>query len=245
MIGTLLFGGTDLASACTIQDLSEFWSSADVRGDLPVYAGVPGASATRRPVAAQLRTAQVAVRGASGAGTEAAVAAVKALVKPGIAQTVTRRKLTTAGLLDATQTAITHGVAERWVTAYLCQLLIPVETLDGPWLGASQAIGAAGTVTIVGDSPTRAITATLSAGAASPVVANSTNGYSFRYVGTVPTGGVTVDMRTRRATKVSDSSDVSSALKWSKDDPFQLDPGSQTITVSAGSVSFTYLPAYV
>ena len=38
--------------------------------------------------------------------------------------------------------------------------------------------------------------------------------------------------------------DLSSALKWSKDDPFQLDPGSQTLTVSAGTASFTYLPAY-
>ena len=71
---------------------------------------------------------------------------------------------------------------------------------------------------------------------------NATNGYTFRYVGTVPSGGVVVDVVNRTA--MNGSTNVSSALKWSKDDPFQLDPGSQTLTVSAGTVSFTYYPAY-
>lgn len=109
---------------------------------------------------------------------------------------------------------------------------------------ATSISSAAGTQSIAGDRPTRKMTATLSAGAANPVVTNSTNGYTFRYVGTVPTGGVAVDIEARRATKVSDSSDVSSALKWSKAAPFQLDAGSNTITVSAGTCALSYYPAY-
>jgi hypothetical protein len=243
MIGTLLFSGSDLASVARILDLSEFWSSADLRGDLPTSSGMDGATPLRRPVAAQVRTAQVSVSGSSAAATEAAVDAVKSLVKPNVAHTLTRRKVTASGLLDVTQSAITRGVAERWTTEYLCQLLISVETLDGPWYGASESIAAVGTVTIKGDSPTRKITATLSAGAVNPVVTNASNGYTFRYVGTVPTGGVVVDVLARKATGTA--GDLSSALKWSKDDPFQLDPGAQTLAVSAGTASFTYYPAYV
>lgn len=115
----------------------------------------------------------------------------------------------------------------------------------GPFLGASEAIAAVGAVTVKGDVPTVAITATLSAGAVDPVVANSGNGYLFRYVGTVPAGGVLVDVRNRTATRIADSVDVSSALRWSKADLFQLDPGGQTITTTDGTVSFTYLPAYL
>jgi hypothetical protein len=120
-----------------------------------------------------------------------------------------------------------------------------METIDGPWYGASEAIAAVGAVTIKGDSPTRKITATLSAGAVNPVVSND-NGYSFRLVDTVvPAGGVLVDVLARTATGITGSVPMSSALKWSKDDPFQLDPGAQTLAVSSGTASFTYSPAYV
>jgi hypothetical protein len=119
-------------------------------------------------------------------------------------------------------------------------------TLLGFWYPSTATTipSAAGTQSITGDRPTRKITATLSAAASSPVVTNSTNGYSFRYLGTVPTGGVTVDVETRRATKVSDSSDVSSALRWAKAVPFQLDAGSNVITVSSGTCALSYYPAY-
>jgi hypothetical protein len=248
MSGTLLFSGTDLASLVdVVEDLSDFWSGADSRGDLPTYAGTSGATAIRRPTDVKVRSAQVSMTdGATLAATEDKVNALKAVLRPGQSQTVTRRKVTSAGNLDVTQTAIVRSaIEERWLSPTTCTLIFAVETLDGPWYAASESIAGAGTVTVKGDTSTRAIAATLSAGAVNPVVTNTTNGYTFRYVGTVPTGGVSVDVKARKATKVSDSSDVSSALKWSKDAPFQLDPGSQTITVSAGTVSFTYLPAYV
>jgi hypothetical protein len=241
--GTLLLSGTDLATVCLVEDLSDLWSSGDLRGDLPVYAGVPGATAARRPVASRVAPGQATVFGDTLAATEDGVAAVKALLKIGQAQTATRRKITGAGNLDATQTVIMHGPAERWLSPTACTLILSVELCDGPWYGASESIAAVGAVTVEGDSPTRKITATLSAGAVDPVITN-TNGYTFRYVGTVPTGGVLVDVRTRKATAITGGADLSSALKWSKDDPFQLDPGSQTLTTSAGTASFTYLPAY-
>lgn len=243
MSGTLLFSGTDLASVCAVEDLSDFWSSSDPRGDLPVYAGIPGATAQRRPVAAKLRTGQVKVSASSLAAAEDAVAAVKALLQIGRAQSATRRKVTGAGNLDTTQSVIVHGADERW-SGPNCRLILSVETIDGPWYGASQSIAAVGTVTIKGDSPTRAITATIAAGAVNPVVTNTTNGYTFRYVGTVPSGGLLVDVRARTATGITGSVNLSANLKWSKDDPFQLDPGSQTLTISTGTASFTYLPAY-
>lgn len=242
MSGTLLFSGTDIATLCDVQDLSDFWTGSDPRGDLAEYAGVSGAVSGRRPIAAKLRNGQVTVVGANLGATEDAVAAVKSLLKIGQSQTITRRKTMGSGNLDTTQSAISRSPEERWLSDTACTLLLAIETIDGPWYGASQSIAAAGTVTIAGDSSTRAITATLAAGAANPVVTNTTNGYTFRYVGTVPTGGVTVDVRARTA--MNGSTNVSSSLKWSKDAPFQFDPGSQTITVSAGTVSFTYLPAY-
>jgi hypothetical protein len=243
MTGTLLLSGTDLASvADVVEDLSEFWSSSDSRGDLPTYAGVPGATAVRRPVSSKMATAQVSFTdGATLAATEDAVAACKAVLRPGQPQTGTRRKVTGAGSLDVTQTVIVRTVEERWLSETACTLLIGVELADGAWYGASEPIAAAGSVTVKGDLPTSRITATLSAGAADPVVSNS-NGYTFRYVGTVPAGDVVVDVAARTA--MAGSTDVSSSLKWSKDAPFQLDPGAQTITVSAGTVSFTYSPAY-
>lgn len=245
MSGSLLFSGIDLATVCDVEDLSDFWSSSDVRGDLPVYAGAPGAGPLRRPISSKVCSGQVTVGGDSLADVEDAVADVKALLKQNQAQTITRRKVTGTGNLDTTQTGITRTAAERWHGKSGCTLLISVELLDGVWLGASEAIAAVGAVTVKGDAPTVAITATLSAGAVDPIVGNSDNGYTFRYVGTVPAGGVLVDVRNRTATAITGSVDVSSSLRWSKADPFQLDPGGQTLTTTAGTVSFTYLPAYL
>jgi hypothetical protein len=245
MSGALLFSGTDLASLCIVEDLSEFWSSSDVRGDLSTYAGVPGASPQRRPMSNQVRSGQVSVVDADTlAQAEDAVAAVKAALRVNRAQTLTRRKVTGAGNLDATQTAIVRTVAERWLNNNTCTLLLGVELCDGYWLGASEAIGAVGAVTVKGDLPTRLVTVTLAAGAVDPVVTNATNGYTFRYIGTVPAGGVSVDVAARRATGITGSVDLSANLRWSKSDPFQLDPGANTLTISSGSASFTYYPAY-
>lgn len=108
---------------------------------------------------------------------------------------------------------------------------------------ATSIADAAGTQSIAGDVRTHKIVATLSAGAVDPVVTNG-NGYTFRYIGTVPAGDLEVDVLTRRATGITGSVDLSANLRWSKGDPFQLDPGDNVITVSAGTCALDYYPAY-
>lgn len=245
--GTLLFGATDLASLCTVEDLTDFWSSSDLRGDLSASAGVDGVTSSPRPVASKVCSGSVVVSGESRADTEDAVADLKAVLRTGASQTVTRRRIVSAGNLDTSQTAIVRNAEERWLGHYDCRLLLGVELLDGLWYGTSQNIAsAAGTQSIAGDTRTRKITATLSAGAVNPVITNTTegNGYSFRYVGTVPPGDVEVDVLTRRVTGLTGSVDLSGNLRWSKSDPFQLDPGDNTITVSSGTCALDYYPAY-
>jgi hypothetical protein len=176
----------------------------------------------------------------------AAVVALRRRCKMRRTVTLTRRMPDPDGSdanIDVTTTARRQTDRPEWIERNnRLQLDIDWLITGGPWLGASVAIPAVGTVTVKGDLPTRHITATLSAGAANPVVTNASNGYTFRFVGTVPTGGVVVDVLARKATGTA--GDLSSALKWSKDDPFQLDPGPQTLTVSDGTASFTYSPAY-
>lgn len=243
--GTLLFSGTDLATLCIVEDLADFWSSSDVRGDLPVYMGVNGSTAMRRPINSKVCSGQLRVVDEDTlAETEDAVAAVKALLRPARSQTVTRRKVTGDGNLDTTQTAIVRTVEERWQSETACTLLIGAELCDGAWAGAEESISTVGAVTIKGDLPTAAIVATIAAGAVDPVLTNTANDFSFRYVGTVPSGGVEVDVANRRATGVTGSVDLSANLRWSKGDLLVFDPGAQTLAISDGSASFTYLPAY-
>lgn len=117
--------------------------------------------------------------------------------------------------------------------------------LLGFWLPATPTTiaSAAGSQSIAGDRPTRRITATLSAGAVNPVITNATNGYSFRYVGTVPVGGVVVDVAARTA--YAGVVNVSSALRWGKTNLLQLDPGVNVLTVSSGTCALDYYPAYL
>lgn len=242
--GTLLFGGTDLASLCIIEDLSDFWSSSDARGDLPTFPGLPGALALQRPVSSKVASGRVTYVADTLAEVEDGVAAVKALLRRGVQQTVTRRKVTGTGNLDATQTVIVRTVEERWLGGAACTLLFGAELCDGVWYGSSVNIAsAAGTQSIAGEEPTRRMTITLATGAARTVT-NTTNGYAFTYSNSVPTGGVVVDVEARTAEKVT-GGDVSSNLSWSKVHPFQLEAGSNTITLNAGTASIDYQPAYL
>jgi hypothetical protein len=242
--GTLLFSGTDLASLCIVEDLSDFWSSSEPRGDQPVYPGISGSLALQMPTSSKIASGQVTVTADTLADTEDAVAGVKALLAAGIPQTVTRRKITGTGNLDATQTGIARSVEERWQGPGACTLLIAVELTDGKWYGASLNIAsAAGTQAIAGDVRTTRMTLTLAAGAAR-TVANTTNGHQFTFGATVPTGGVLVDVEARTATAITGGTDMSASLSWPKVHPFRLDPGANVITVSAGSASIDYQPAY-
>jgi hypothetical protein len=241
---TLLFSGTDLATVCTVQDLDEFWSSSDQRGDLPAFPGVDGVESGYRPVSAKVASGQVAIIGSSRADVHDGIAATKALLQVGRPQVLTRRKVTGAGNLDATQTAIVRNVDERRLGDRGVALILAVELLDGVWYGSALTISsAAGTQSIAGDVRTRRMTLTLAAGAAR-TIENTTNGHKFTFGTTVPSGGVLVDVEARTATALTGGADMSAYLSWTKFFPFQLEPGSNVLTVSAGSASISYQPAY-
>lgn len=245
MGGTLLFGATDLASLCIVEDLSAFWSSSDVRGDLDAFPGRDGSQGNDRPVSSKIASGQVTFEADTLAAVEDGVAAIKALLRLNAQQVVTRRKVTGAGNLDATQSAIFRTAEERWQGDAACTLLLGAELLDGLWYGASTNIAvAAGAHTILGDTRTHRMTLTLAAGAARTIT-NTTNGFSFTFGTTVPTGGILVDVEAQTATAITGGADYSGYLSWAKTYPFRLNPGSNTLTVSAGSAAISYQPAYL
>lgn len=245
-VGALLFSGTDLSSLCVVEDLDDFFSASDLRGDLAEYPGISGATGILRPTSSKLASGQATVSEDTHAAADTAVSAVKALFKVGQSQTLTRRKVTASGNLDVTQTVIFRQPAERWLgDGRACTILFNAELLDGLWYSSAVTISsAAGTQSVAGEAPTRKMTLTLDAGAAR-TVANSTNGFSFTFGTTVPSGGVTVDVVNRTATAVTGGADLSAYLSWAKVAPFQLEAGSNVLTVSSGAASISYQPAYL
>lgn len=243
-----LVDGTDLAVAgCDLtHDGSGLWSgrSEDVSLSEQVGAEADIVGGLYRPTS---HSTMYEIRGDGFDAVWAAVVALRRRCKPGRTVTLTRTMPDpdgTAANTSHTTQARRQGDRVEWLGDSMA--LVDIDwTVSRIWHGSSVSIGAVGAVTVKGDSPTRRITVTLAAGAVNPIVTNTTNGYTFRYVGTVPTGGVTVDVVNRRASKVSDSSDVSSAMRWSKGDLLVLDPGSNTLTISTGSASLAYLPAYL
>lgn len=247
---TVKVDGTDLAATgVTVAWSGSLFDAIDDVFDTISYPGSDVSDTTEgfaRPVPWTVRCKIV------GTGPDDVWSKMRALrrrTKPGKKVQLTRYMVN--GESDAVISLLAYarrlGDTPAWDDENDGQAVLAVDyTLLGFWYpsSATTIASAAGTQSIAGDTHTRKIVATLSAAAVNPVVANSTNGYSFRYVGTVPTGGVTVDVETRRATKVSDSSDVSSALRWAKATPFQLDAGSNVITVSSGACALAYYPAY-
>lgn len=246
MSGALLFSGTDLATLCVVEDLNDFWSSSDLRGDLTSYPGLDGGGANRRPVASKICSGQATVALSTPTAAEDAVAAVKTLLAVNVPQTATRRKITGSGTLDATQTVIVRNVSERWIgDNSACTLLFTTELLDGTWHGSSVLIASgAGTQTIVGDTRTYRMTLTLAAGG-QRTVWNNTNGYYFQFWATVPSGGVLVDVEAQTATAITGGADMSQYLAWPKNLPFRLDPGSNVLVTDVASFAVDYQPAYL
>lgn len=246
---TYLVDGTDLEATAVAMTHDENGLWAGISEDIGVaeYAGIDGGVVGGGTVRPFTHSTMFVIRGTGFADVWTKVVALRRRCKPRRTVTLTRRMPDpdgTAANTDTTTTARVQGDRIEWAGDSAATVDIDWLIVGGPWLGASTAIAAVGTVTIKGDLPTRAITATISGGAVNPVVTNTSNGYTFRFVGTVPTGGVLIDVRARTATAVTGGANLSSSLKWSKDAPLQLDPGSQTLTTSTGTVSFTYLPAY-
>lgn len=253
---TLLVNGTDLAAMGCVTAPYEFpYNSAAQRGELPQYDGFDGVTYFDQPYDAGLVpitvTLSPACSGVSGGTWNAlndAFRALRLLCRPDRQSTLVRRMEFSTGQEEHTAAAKLLDIVTTRPSPTVMQCLIEFTLLDGCWFGPTESIGSfsvSGVPTVKGDVRTLQITATLSAGAVNPTVMNVTNGYSFSYVGTVPTGGVSVDILNRRATKISDSSDLSANLRWSKVHPFRLEPGANIITVSSGSVALSYSPAYL
>lgn len=246
---TYLVDGVDLevTGVALTHEGAGLWSGVSEDIGVAEYAGIDGGVPTGGVVRPFTHSTMYLVQAHGFDATWAAIRALRRRCKPRQTVMLTRRMPDPDGTdanTDAATTARRQGAPRvEWINDSAATVDIDWLITGGPWLGASVAIAAVGAVSVKGDLPTRVITATLSGGAVNPVVAN-TNGYTFRYVGTVPSGGVLVDVLRRTATGITGSVDLSTALKWSKDAPFQFDPGSQTLTTSAGTASFTYLPAY-
>lgn len=253
---TLIVNGTDLATMGCVAAPYEFpYTSPPQRGDLPQYDGFDGVSYLDQPydvglvpLTIVLSPACSGLAGGSWTTLNDAFRALRLLCRPDRPSTLVRRMEFSSGQESHTAAAKLLDIVPARPSPTVMECLVEFTLLDGCWFGPTESIGSfavSGVPTVKGDVRTLRILATLSAGAVNPVITNVTNDYTFRYVGTVPVGGVIVDTLNRRATKVSDSSDLSANLRWSKAHPFRLEAGANTITISSGSLAMTYSPAYL
>lgn len=187
------------------------------------------------------------VRGATVEAVWAAIVALRRRCKPGLTVTLTRNMPDpegTAANVDHVTTARRQGDRITWLAKRAAVVDIDWLIADDPWHGAALAVAsAAGTYSVAGDLATHRMTFTLAAGAAR-MITNTTNGHWFTFGTTVPAGGVLIDVEARTAIGITGSVDMSAYLSWGKTYPMRLNAGSNTLTVSAGTASISYQPAY-
>lgn len=167
--------------------------------------------------------------------------ALKQLCKVGRVVTLTRRLSYSTG--QESHTALGRylsGLGPTLPTPAKGKLMLAFNVLDGVWHGPSATLGT-GAITALGDVRTHRMTITLSGGT-NPQLTNSGTGHSMTYTGSTSTP-VVVDVEAMTATQ--GGADVSANLSWSRAMPFRLNPGSQNVSVSSGSASISYQPAYL
>lgn len=245
---TLLLDGTDIEDLTECVEGPVVWpyQGFTQRGDFPTYPGVDGGAYVSQPYDKGLLPVQVTLRspacsGGAGQALRVELDALRTACKPDRAITL-RRLWPDATYQDAAGKFlnITPARPVRNVMSCLVEF-----TLLGLWYGPSTNIATgAGTHTIAGSTRTHRMTVTLNAGTAR-TVANSTNGYSFQFLTTVPAGGILVNVEARTATAISGGADYSQYLHWAKNFPMRLDPGPNTLATDAGTFSVDYQPAYL
>lgn len=251
---TLLANGVDFSSlGCISEPYNAPYGQAPQRGDFSQYAGKDGAVYSDQPYDPGLISFEIML--APDCGTDTAkwknlnsrFRNLRMVCRPDRLTTLTRRMSFDTGDETHTGNGKLLSITPNHFGPDVMSCLVEFTLLDGCWFGPVEAVGAfsSASPTIKGDGRTLRITATLSAGAVSPVVTNAENAYSFSYTGTVPAGGITVDVVNRRAKRISDNGDVSLNLRWAKSQPFRLDPGANSISTTSGTVALSYYPAYL
>lgn len=249
-----LVDGADLAAAdCYLShEGAGLWEGQSEEIGVATSAGMDGGTIAGGIFKPFTHSMLYVVEAADALSVWAGIRALRRRCKPGRTVTLTRRSPDPEGAdgnVDLTTTGRRQGAPRVTWLGKNTKAQVDLDWLitGGPWIGDAVTVAdASGTHAIKGDLRTRKIIATLSAGAVDPVVTNTTpgNGYSFRYIGIIPAGGVEVDVMTRRATGLTGAVDLSLNLRWSKAAPFQLDPGDNVITVSSGTCALSYYPAY-
>lgn len=244
-----LVDGADLAaSGVTLNnDGAGIWDGFTEDLSTDTYPGTDGGLVTGGSFRPYLLTNSYTVRGSSPEDAWAKVRTLRRACKPGRGVTLTRRMPDPEGGASNTDlTAPARRIGDRptWLAKRGWVLDIDWWVTD-VWHGPSVTIASAsGTQSILGDTRTRRMTVTLPAGAAR-TVSNTTNGYWFTFGTTVPAGGILVDVEKRTAIAITGGADFSTYLSWGKAAPFQLESGSNALTVSTGSASISYQPAYL
>lgn len=178
----------------------------------------------------------------------AAIRALRRRCKPGRTVTLVRQVPDPEG----TDTNVDHTTTARRVNAPRVSwegpdaAVVDIDWLiaDTPWHGDAVAIAdAAGTHDIDGDLATHRMEITLPEGPARTIT-NTTNGHWLTFSTGTPVGGTLIDVEAQTATNIISGADVSQYLSWGKTHPMRLNPGSNTLTVSAGTASISYQPAY-
>lgn len=240
---SFLVNGTDLEVA-GVRFMEVIEGAHDTplsRGDLPVYPGRDGARDVDQPFEASILSLGLVVNGGTRQGFNDAYRTLRRLVKPGKTVTLTRNLSYTTGAESHTAAAKFAGLTPAQIAPGVFRMVLKFLILDGVWYGPAETIGA-GTVTVKGDVRTQRMTITLPGGVAGPTVTNSTNGYAFTFSGTLATP---TDIDNETAQAIRGGIDVSDALTWTKTLPFRLEAGSNTITITSGTVSIEYRPAYL
>lgn len=250
-IATLSIGGTDVESIACLANLDDFFSGPTSRGPDVQYPGIDGSVYTDKPYGADIRSLHASIGGSCGSGptdptnAQSSLRALLRLFQRDTTLSIQRQVPYSTGT-ETHETTISVGASQvSWLSAKVANVVIPCTFHDGCWydLNSVSATGLSGTgsVAVSGDLRSERITLTLAAGAAR-TISNDTNGWQLTYSQTVTTP-VVVDVQAGTAT--AGGVDVSQYLSWVKRLPFRLDPGTQQITVSAGTADLTYYPAYI
>lgn len=246
-----LVDGDDLAvdGVELTHDGAGLWSGLTENIGVSAFPGADGGSVDGGVFPPYTNSTLYTVRGSTPEDTWARLEALRRRCKPGRTVTLTRLMPDPEGA-DAnaahTATARRQGTRPVWLSKRVATLDIDWLISGGPWCGDAVAIAdAAGAHTVLGDLRTYRMTITLLAGAARTVT-NTTpgNGHAFDFLAAVPTGGVLVDVEACTAVAITSGADMSGSLRWAKKYPMRLDAGPNTLTVSAGSASISYQPAY-